>query len=201
MGRPTRDDIARFHDDDIYVPTRTIYIGSAYYDPEHGESGCDGAMAERAVKNLRTLESINKDPITILMNNVGGDPYHGMAVYDAIRLCQSHVTIKVLGHAMSMGSVIFQAADHRLMAPNSRQMIHYGTWAADGHAKTTQKWAKECEKVDKWMEQVYLKEIKEKQPHFTLARLQRMLDHDTFLTAEESVALGLADAVMGKGDL
>ncbi|CAK9253113.1 unnamed protein product [Sphagnum jensenii] len=161
------------------------------------EGGCDYLMAERAIKNIHILESVNKEPIFILMNNIGGDEYHGFAIYDAIKACESHVTIKVFGHAMSMGSIILQAADDRIMAPTSRQMIHYGTWGVVDHAKTTQKWAKEGEKIDKWIEQMYLAKMKEKNSHFTLARLQRMLDHDTFLTAKESVECGLADKVLG----
>jgi ATP-dependent Clp protease, protease subunit len=196
--RLNRDDIDKWHDSGIYIPTRHIYIGSEQSDDDMNESGCDYLMAERAVKNLHVLESLSKEPITILMNNVGGDEYHGFAIYDAIRLCESHVTIKVLGHAMSMGSIILQAADERLMSETSRQMIHYGTWGIHDHAKTTQKWAKEGEKIDKWMEQMYLAKMKEKNPHFTLARLQRMLDHDTFLTAKESVECGLADKVLGE---
>ena len=184
-------------DSGIYVPTRHIYIGSAHSDGDLNEAGCDYLMAEMAIKNLHILESVNKDPITILMNNLGGEINHGFAIYDAIKLCESHVTIKVFGHAMSAGSIVFQAADVRMMSPTSRQMLHYGTMSSDDHAKTFQKWAKEGEKVDKWMEQMYLARMKERNPHFTLARLQRMLDHDTILTAKESVEYGLADKVIG----
>lgn len=198
MGKLNRDDIDKWHDSSIYVPTRTIYIGSEEHSVEHGESGCDGGMAERAVKNLHVLESINKEDITIIMNNVGGDEYHGFAIYDAIRLCESRVIIKVFGHAMSMGSIILQAADERCMAPTSRQMVHYGTWGRTDHAKTERKWSDEGQKINKWMEQMYLTKMKEKNEHFTLARLQRMLDHDTFLTAKESVDCGLADRVLGE---
>lgn len=196
--RLNRDDIDKWHDSGIYVPTRHIFIGSEQSNDDMDESGCDYLMAERAIKNLHILESINQDPITILMNNIGGDEYHGFAIYDAVKLCKSHVTIKVMGHAMSMGSIILQAADERLMSPTSRQMIHYGTWGVHDHAKTAQKWAKEGEKIDKWMEQMYLEKIKEKNPKYTLAKLQRLLDHDTFLTAKESVELGLADKEMGE---
>jgi ATP-dependent protease ClpP protease subunit len=196
--RANSDDIDKFHDKGLYIPTRHVFIGSEHADESMNESGCDYLMAERAIKNLHVLESINKDPITILMNNIGGDEYHCFAIYDAIRLCESHVTIKVLGHAMSAGSIILQAADERIMAATSRQMLHYGTWGCNDHSKTFQKWAKEGEKIDKWMEQMYLKKMKEKDPLFTLARLQRMLDHDTFLSAKESVAMGLADKVLGE---
>lgn len=195
--RVNRDDIDKWHDSGVYIPTRHIYMGSEHSDSELGEGGCDYLMAERVIKNLHILESINKEPITILMNNIGGDEYHGFAMYDAIKLCESHITIKVLGHAMSMGSIILQAADERLMAPTSRQMIHYGTWGIHDHAKTAQKWAKEGEKIDKWMENMYLAKIQEKHPSFSLDDIKGMLDHDTFFTAQESVKLGLCDKVLG----
>ena len=196
--RINRDDVDKFHDYSLYIPHRTIFMGSAEFSIESGESGCDGAMAERMIKNLHILDTLSSDPITIIMNNIGGDEYHGFAIYDAIKACRSNVTIKVFGHAMSMGSIILQAADERIMAPTSRQMLHYGTWGIVDHAKTTQKWAKEGEKIDKWMENMYLERIKEKQPLFKLNRLQKMLDHDTFLTAKESVELGLADKELGE---
>ena len=196
--RLNRDDIDKFHDFNIYIPKRMIYMGSMDVDAEHGESGCDGAMAENVIKNLSILEGLNSDPITIIMNNIGGDEYHGLAIYDAVKACKSHVTIQVLGHAMSMGSIILQAADERIMAPNSRQMIHYGTWGVHDHSKTTQQWAREGQKIDDWMEEMYLERIRQKNPDFKKRILKNMLDHDTFLTAKESVSVGLADKVMGE---
>lgn len=198
MAKFTRDDVDKFHDYSLYIPQRTIYMGSEEISIEHGESGTDGAMAERTIKNLTILECLNKDPIIIIMNNIGGDEYHGFGLYDAIRTCKSHVTIKVLGHAMSMGSIILQAADVRIMAPTSRQMMHYGTWGIHDHAKTSRKWSDEGEKINHWMEQMYLQKIHEKHPSFSIQALRKMLDHDTFLTAEESVELGLADKVLGE---
>lgn len=196
--RLNRDDIDKWHDSGIYIPTRHIYIGSAHSDSEMEEGGCDYLMAERAVKNFHILESVNKEPITILFNNIGGDVNHGLAIYDAIRVCESHVTIKVFGHAMSMGSIILQAADERIMSVNASQMIHYGSLGLEKHTKTAYKIVDEFKRIDKWMEKMYLAKMKEKNPHFTLARLQRMLDHDTFLTAKQSVELGLADKVLGE---
>jgi len=193
--RLNRDDIDKFHDFKLYVPTRTIYMGSETAD-DNNESGTDALMAERFIKNLIILDNTSNDPITVIMNNIGGDEYHGMAIYDAIRHCASEVTIKVFGHAMSMGSVILQAAHTRLMSPNSRQMIHYGTMEISGHAKTVQRVSKEYGKLDQWMERVYLERIQEKHPAYTLEQLKVILDHDTFLTAKESIAIGLADAVL-----
>lgn len=197
MSRKANHDVIdQFHEKSIYLPTRTIYMGSEESHIEHGESGCEAVMAERAVKNLHILDTISDEAITILLNNPGGDEFHCFAIIDAIKACRSEVTIKVFGHAMSAGSLILQAADKRVMAPTSRQMIHYGTWACNDHSKTFQKWAKEGQKIDDWMELYYLARIREKLPNFKLSALRKMLDHDTFLTAEESVKLGLADEIL-----
>lgn len=196
MARLNRDDVDRFHDYGIYIPKRTIFIGSEEVSIESGESGTDSAMAESTIKNLTILEALSSEPITIIMNNIGGDEYHGLAIYDAIKACKSHVKIIVMGHAMSMGSIILQAADERIMSARSSQMIHYGEWSFDGHAKTGQKWAKEFERLDSWMEQLYLARIQERVPDFSLKRLKPMLNHDTFLSAEQSIELGLADSIL-----
>jgi len=196
--RVSKDDSDRFHDYGIYIPSRTIYMGSEIVDLNDGESGCDALMAERTIKNLTILESINKEPITILMNNIGGDEFHCFAIVDAIRVCTSHIKIVVFGHAMSAGSLILQAADERVMAPLAVQMIHYGTFANNDHSKTFQKWATEGKRIDEWMEQWYMAKIKEKHPEFKMKKLQEMLNFDSFLSAEESVRLGLADKVLGQ---
>jgi ATP-dependent Clp protease protease subunit len=194
--KQVRDDLERFHDYSIYLPSRTIYMGSEEHHIEHGDSGTDGAMAERTAKNLHILDSISAEPINVVMNNIGGDEYECFAIIDAIRQCRSKVIITVMGHAMSAGSLILQAADERVMAPLAVQMMHYGTWGCIDHSKTFQKWAREGKRIDEWMEQFYLDRIHLKHPAFTLKKLKSMLDHDTFLTAEESVALGLCDRVL-----
>lgn len=200
MAKLVRDDVDKFFDYEIYIPTRTIYMGSVDNDQELGESGTDGAMAERVIKALHILDSSapgGDKPITIIMNNPGGDEYHGLAIYDAIKACKNHVTIVVYGHAMSMGSIILQAADKRIMAPNARIMIHYGTWGTHDHPKIVYSWAEEGKKFDAWMELLYLGKIREKHPNFTLKKVQEMCNFDTFINPEEAVALGLADEILG----
>lgn len=199
MAKLIRDDLDKFFDYEIYIPTRTIYMGSAINDQD-GESGTDGAMAERVIKALHILDSSapgGDKPITIIMNNPGGDEYHGLAIYDAIKACNNHVTIIVYGYAMSMGSIILQAADKRIMAPNARMMIHYGTWGINDHPKIVYKWAEEGKKFDSWMEHLYLGKILQKHSNFTLKKVQEMCNFDTFLNPQEAVALGLADEVLG----
>ena len=98
--------------------------------------------------------------------------------------------------AASAGFFILQAADERLMAPNSVQMIHYGNCSLSAQDKTASRQMREIERIDLWMERMYLDKIHQKIPGFKLSKLRSMLDHDTFLTAEMSVRLGLADKIL-----
>lgn len=194
------DDIDKFHDYSIHIPTRTIFMGTENISTENDfeESGVDCSMAERNLKNIHILEAMSSDPITIIMNNIGGDFYHGMAIYDAIKYSSvEKITIKVFGHAMSMGSIILQAADERIMAPNAKQMVHYGYTTLDGESKTVEKKAREDRDNNRLIEEIYLDRVKEKIPDFTMKALKKLLDRDTFLSPEESVRLGLADKILG----
>lgn len=159
-----RDDIERWFDLNLDVKNRTIYMGSMMQDWEGGETGVDNFMAEYIVKAMHVLEgkSSSKE-ITIIMNNPGGDWFHGMAIYDSIRYSKCPVTIKVYGHAMSMGSIILQAGDKRILMPNSRFMIHYGYDGRYGHAKIFERWADEGKRINHDMENIYLDVMMDKE--------------------------------------
>ena len=199
MARLNKDDIDKFFDYEIHVPTRTIYVGSVEY-VDGAESGTDFKMAERLTKGLWLLDKSapNGDqPITIIMNNLGGDEFHMFAMYDAIQACKNHVTMIAAGMVMSAGSLIFQAADDRVMQPNSYMMIHYGTWGFHDHPKIVRAWAEAGKKMDQKIANMYLTRIREKKPAYTFEDVDRLLDFDTILTAYEAVELGLADRVEG----
>ena len=193
--RLNRDDIDKLYDYGIHIPTKTLITV--------GET--DEIVAENIMKGLHILDQVRpEEPITIHLNNVGGDEHHGLAIYDSIRACKSDVIIIGKGNVHSMGSVIFQAGDLRIMAPNAKQLIHYGTpLHADSelHAKSQYNWTEECKKFSAWMELMYLAKIHDKQPEFKLKRLQKMLNFDTILSAQESVELGLADKILGEDDV
>lgn len=223
-----KDDVDQFMDNDIYLPTRTIYMGSISAYDNGEESGVDHLMAERMIKCLHILDTYDAEarrgekPITIIMNNVGGDVIHGMAIYDAIANCKNHVTIKVYGHAMSMGSIILQAADKRIMSENSRIMIHYGNLGLDGHAKTAYQWANSAKDYDQWMENLFSQKIedrslklctylkmtgrhheipsgnaKNKKILIDQKRLNEMLNFDTIIYAKTALKLNLIDEIEG----
>lgn len=195
-----RDDIDKLYDYDLHIPSRTLYMGSVESDMEHGESGVDAIMAERLIKGLHILDKAapsGDQPISIIMNNPGGDEYDGFAIYDAIKTCKNHVTITVYGKAMSMGGIILQAADKRIMTVNSRFMMHYGTFSISANAQDVYKWVEDNKKVDKLMENIFLEKMREKKPRIDLKKLQEMLRADFIVDAKEAVELGLADEVLG----
>lgn len=217
MTSLSTENISLWFDNNLDINNRTIYMGSIR-DPNGIETGVDTFMAECFIKGMYVLESKNKTPINIIMNNPGGDWYHGMAIYDAIQNSKSQCSIKVYGYAMSMGSIILQAANHRIMMPNSRFMIHNGTHSYnDMSLPLTKKWVREEERINDDMEEIYLKSMlnKEKKEGTgylieTLSTildkriskkqdirgiLKEMLNFDTILSAKETVALGFADEI------
>jgi ATP-dependent Clp protease protease subunit len=197
MSRIDKDYLEHFHGHHIYLPTRTIYIGSIK-DDDNGESGVDSLLSASVIKNLHVLDYKTDEPINIILNNPGGDWYHGMAIYDAIRHCKNYVTVTVFGHAMSMSSIILQAADERVIAPHTKIMIHDGWLGLEGEVGTVLKWAEEEKKVVTEMENLYLKRIQTKYPKFTRNKLRKLLERDTILTASEAIELGLADKLLGE---
>jgi ATP-dependent Clp endopeptidase proteolytic subunit ClpP len=162
-------------DHNLDLDSRTIFMGSMM-SLDYGESGVDNFMAEYFVKGMHLLEknSDTKD-ITVIMNNPGGDWYHGMAIYDSIKNSPCCCTIKVYGYAMSMGSIILQAADKRIMMPNSRMMIHYGYGGVSGHAKITEKWSDEGKRINYEMENIYLEMMMQKEEQAGTGHLARAL--------------------------
>jgi len=200
MSRIIKDDIEKFFEYGIYPDTRTIYIGS---NDGSNEDEVNAVLAERAIKGLHILDlpkSAKKD-ITVLLNTPGGDEYAGLAIYDAIRFCQSFVRVKVLGQAASMGSIILQAGDERVLSPNSIVMIHYGTPVhvdPDSPPQTNYNWMAEDARFSKWMEDLYLYRIRQKHPKYTRKKVKDLLNFDTILTAKEAIDLGLADKIEGE---
>lgn len=182
------------HQRSIFVPSRTVFLSSDTSSLE-GETGTDSKMAEYFMKNIHFLECISSEPITVVTNNIGGDVYHGLAIFDTIKNSSCRIKMLVRGHAMSMGSVILQAAHERIMAPNAVQMIHYGSIGCSAESKTFLKWAKEEERLLIWLEAMYLERIRQKRPEYKLEDVKKLLVHDTFLTAQASVDLGLADTI------
>jgi ATP-dependent Clp protease protease subunit len=159
----------------------------------------DDASAKDIVEKLLYLES--SDPgkeIHFYINTPGGSITAGMAVYDTIRLISSPVKVVVTGMAASMGSILLQAPKqkgNRLVFPHARVMIHQPLImgriqapAVDIHIQ-----ALEMERL-----RAELNEILAKASGQKLEKIVNDTDRDFYLTAEEAIEYGLADAIVKK---
>lgn len=191
------DDLDRWFDYSVYAPKRLMYIGDGNgTGAEIGE--VNSTMAELAIKGLTFLDSWSSEPITIYLDSLGGDWYNGMGIYDLIQSLKSHVTIIVLGHACSMGSIILQAADERVMGPHSIMMIHDGSEYLNSDCKSVEAWAATIKPTREQMYRIYLDRIRRTRSRYTLKQVEKLCEHDKILTPTQAVELGLADRVLGK---
>lgn len=214
----------------VDIQNRLIYFGSSSQSSDGEDTGIDAVTSERIYKNLRALESLGDGPITIVLNSIGGSWYHGMAIYDTIKACKCHCTIIVYGQAMSMGSVILQAADRRVMMPNSRFMMHYGKYSMkDDHTKIVERFSREIGTMNREMEAIYVSSVLRKisevgvkpvqealtrifKNHVSpdarpvklagrsleksvTATIVELINFDIYLSASETVSIGLADEI------
>lgn len=116
-----KDTITDISDHNIFLEKREIFLSNNHKE----DDDINTTLAAQFVKNLRLLDSINNDPITVhLLAGLGGDIDAGFVIFDYLSSSKSKITLVVHGNACSMSSVIVQSADIRLMMPNSYMMIH-----------------------------------------------------------------------------
>jgi ATP-dependent Clp protease protease subunit len=168
----------------IDIRGRVLY----FYDDINSES------SSLFIKCLKYLDKTSGN-IKIIMNCEGGDVSCGFAMYDAIKSCKNEVYIKVLGNTMSMASVVLQAADKRIMGPSARMMIHVGGMEVAGHFKNVKRAVQENDELDKICMDIYLEKINEVNSDFKKSQLQRMMDFDTYISAQRCLELGLIDEI------
>ena len=200
------DTVQDVHHFGLDVSKREIYLHS-HVSSDEGDAGVDFRIVPQFLKNIRMLDSISNEPILIHMSLTGGDWSAGMAIFDAIELCRSHVTIVVYGQAESMSTIILQAADARVMTPSAWFMIHYGSTSEAGSYLDVHNAIKLDKKICEDMLDIYadvcLKSdyFKEKYTDPTHEKVKNYLkrklkDGDWYLTSEEAVYYGFADGVL-----
>jgi len=205
----SEDPIWHIHEYDVDLQSNHIYLfGMENYQNGAGEAagepGVEYTMANRFIRNLNLCMRVNPDkPVVIHMKTCGGDWTEGMAIYDAIKSCPFPVTILNYTHARSMSSLIFSAANKRVMMPNSYFMFHEGTLGFQGNYRTVmselefQKVAAEV-MVDIYVEVMknggkFKNKSKKWIKGWVIDQMQKK--DDVFMTAKEAVAYGFADFV------
>ncbi len=188
-----QDDLSNLFNYGLHLATRTIYMGrSARYSQT--ESDTDFTMAETIIKSIHLLSGLSGEPIHIIMNNTGGDPDHGSAIWDAIAQSRCDVSMTVRGNACSMGSVLLQAADWRIMGPTSIYMMHYDDGDSSNASQAKEDKADE-QRYNRWMEDMYLERIRVKKPRFSRPALQKLLSVNSYFTATKALEFGLIDEI------
>jgi ATP-dependent protease ClpP protease subunit len=132
----------------------------------------------------------NAERIDIYINSCGGDVFEGTAIYNQLKRHRARKVVHVDGFACSIASVIAMAGDEVIMPRNTLMMIHNMWMCACGNAAELRKAADDLDVINAAGRQAYLQKAGDKLPEEELAR---MMDAETWLTAERCVELGLAD--------
>lgn len=153
-------------------------------------------LAEDIIKKLWYLE-IEKpgQPILLIINSPGGSVDAGFAIWDQIKMISSPVTTIVTGMAASMASILMLAAvpGKRFATPTSRIMIHQPAISGviQGQATDLEIQAKEMLKTKNMIIEFYMKATGK--PY---ASIEKSLDRDTWMSAQEAIAFGLVDRIV-----
>lgn len=206
----SEDPIWHLHEYDLDLQSNHIYLfGSEVYAAGNGgshddEPGIEYIIANRFIRNLNLCMRVNPNvPILIHMKTNGGHWGEGMAIYDAIKSCPFPVTILSYTHARSMSSLIFQAANKRVMMPHSTFMFHDGTLGIEGTVKQVSTAVNFGKVQDAQMNKIYIDSMKRKGRFMNRSRkwiqawLREQMDkkEDVYLTAEQAVEFGFADQI------
>jgi ATP-dependent Clp protease, protease subunit len=158
--------------------------------------GVEDHMASVITAQLLFLESENpKKDIFMYINSPGGVVTAGLAIHDTMQYIRPEVSTVCIGQAASMGSFLLAAGQpgKRVALTNSRIMIHQPSGGAQGMASDIEIQAKEILRMRQRLNALYA--------HYTgkpIEEIEKAMDRDMFLEADEAKAFGLVDEVMDK---
>jgi ATP-dependent Clp protease protease subunit len=143
---------------------------------------------------LLFLEAENpKKEISMYINSPGGIVTAGLAIYDTMQYIRPSVQTYCVGQAASAASLLLMAGKkgERYCLPNSRILVHQPSASYYGQAADIARHAQEIVKLKKRLNEIYAKHTGQ-----TVEAVEKALDRDTYMTAEEAKAFGLIDTVM-----
>ena len=151
--------------------------------------------------NAQLLFLEAEDPtkeIHLYINSPGGVVTAGMAIYDTMQFIKPEVSTLCMGQAASMGSVLLTAGakGKRCALPNARIMVHQPSGGYQGQASDIERHAQDIIKMKRRINEVYVKHTG--QDYNTI---EKTLDRDHFMTAEEAKDFGLIDEVITSRDV
>jgi ATP-dependent Clp protease protease subunit len=163
---------------------RIIFLTGAVFDQ----------VSSLICAQLLFLESENpsKD-ISFYINSPGGVVSSGLAIYDTMQYIRSPVSTVCIGQAASMGSLLLCAGakGKRFALPNARVMVHQPSGGAQGQAADIEIQAREILLLRHRLNEIYVAHSGQ-----TLDSIERKLERDSYMSAEEAREFGLVDEVV-----
>jgi ATP-dependent Clp protease, protease subunit len=155
-------------------------------------------MASLMVAQLLFLESENpKKEIAMYINSPGGVVTSGLAIYDTMQYISAPVATACIGMAASMGSLLLAAGEPgmRFATPNARIMLHQPSGGFRGTAADIERHGEDILKMKRRMDDIYVQHTGQDKE-----TVERTLDRDFFMNAEEAREFGIVDKVYAKRD-
>jgi ATP-dependent Clp protease protease subunit len=153
-------------------------------------------MASVIIAQLLFLESENpKKEISIYINSPGGVVTSGLAIYDTILFIKPKVSTMCVGQAASMGSLLLCAGETglRFALPHARVMLHQPSGGFQGQASDIQRHAEDILKIKRKLNEIYVKHTGK-----DYDTIEKTLDRDHFMSADEARDFGIVDHVQAK---
>ena len=153
----------------------------------------DDNVSALVCAQLLSLESDNpKKEIALYINSPGGMVTSGFAIYDTMQYIGCPISTVCMGTARSMASFLLMAGTpgHRIALPNSSVVVHQPLGGFQGQASDIERHAQDIVKVKKHMIALYAKHCGR-----TVEEVERTLDRDYFMDAEEAKAWGIVDHI------
>lgn len=156
----------------------------------------NSAVANNVIAQMLFLEADNPDKdIQLYINSPGGSVYDGLGIYDIMQFVKCDVATTCIGMAASMGSLLLMAgtAGKRYILPHAKVMIHQPliSGGLSGQASDIEIHARELIKTKEQLTRIY--------EHHTgqdYDKLDKAMDRDNFLSAQEAKEWGLVDHVV-----
>ena len=151
-------------------------------------------VASLICAQLLFLEAENpKKEISFYINSPGGVVTSGLAILDTMNYIKCPVSTVVMGQAASMGSLLLCCGTkgRRFALPNARVMIHQPSGGFQGQATDIEIHAREILAIKARLNQIYVEQTGQK-----LSVIEKAMERDNFMTAEEAKKFGLIDEVV-----
>ncbi|EMH4216533.1 ATP-dependent Clp protease proteolytic subunit [Serratia marcescens] len=151
-------------------------------------------VAEMLCAQLLFLEAENPEkPIHLYINSPGGAITSGLAIYDTMQYIRAPVHTLCMGTARSMGSFLLMAGEpgHRMALPNASLHVHQPLGGFQGQASDILIQAEEMKRTKDRVIRLYAQHC-----GLNEEEVERGLDRDRFMTADEAAAWGLIDRVL-----